>query len=75
MSFISTSSGEEYYWDNDVDWRTDEEEEGSRGDEDGGEEEGAGDQGGSPEIDSDIGGEMLFSRFGRRLKKTKFFGI
>ena len=41
----------------------------------GGEEEGAGDQGGSPEIDSDIGGEMLFSKFGRRLKKTKFFGI
>ena len=33
------------------------------------------DQGGGSEIDSDIGGEMLFSKFGRRLKKTKFFGI
>ena len=41
----------------------------------GREGEGDGDQGGGPEIDSDIGGEMLFSKFGRRLKKTKFFGI
>ena len=44
MSFISTSS-EEYFWDND-DWRTDEEGERSRGDE--GEEEGEGQEEGHP---------------------------
>ena len=45
----------------------------------GGEEEQEEDddeeQGGGSGVDADEGGEQLFSRFGRRLKKTKFFGI
>ena len=45
----------------------------------GGEEEQEEDddeeQGGGSGVDADVGGELLFSRFGRRLKKTKFFGI
>ena len=54
MSFTSNSSGESYYWDNDVDW-TDEEGEGSRGDEDGGEggQEGAAGQEEHPPAEPD----------------------